>query len=99
METMFAILIAAGIGILLRYASGADRARYGLLLIPGIAAMVTAVVWEALVWAGWTFDGTWIWVVGLFVGPFTALVVALTLPRRRSVSDRALLTKLSGGRA
>ncbi|MDM4763511.1 hypothetical protein QT381_10865 [Galbitalea sp. SE-J8] len=99
METMFAILIAAGLGVIVRYASRRGRDTYGVLLVPAVAAVVTAIVWEALLWLGWTFDGTWIWVVGLLSGPLVALIVALTLPRRRVEHDRTLLRDLSHGRA
>jgi uncharacterized membrane protein YgaE (UPF0421/DUF939 family) len=99
METLFAILIAAGIGVVLRYLSGNGRSSYGILLIPAISAAVTAVVWEALIWLGWTFDGTWIWVVSLVVGPLVALIVALRLPPRRAESDEALFQELSHRRA
>jgi hypothetical protein len=57
------------------------------------------VVWVALLWLGWTFDGTWIWVVSLVLGSLAGLGAALALPPRRRVADKALLTRLSGGRA
>jgi hypothetical protein len=98
MELLFVIVIAAGIGLLVHLITG-GRDTHGITLLPGIDAVVTAVVWEGLLWLGWKFDGTWIWVVSLVAGGLTALVFGLVLPRSRRTADRALLTKLSGGKA
>lgn len=98
MELLFVTVIAAGIGVVLRYLLP-RRDAYGLLLLPAVAAAVTATVWAGLVWLGWTFDGTWIWVVALVAGGAAALAVALSLPRVRAAHDERLLHELSGGRA
>lgn len=98
MELLFVIVIAAGLGGLVRYVVP-NRGAYGALLLPAIAAAVTAVVWVGLLWLGWKFDGTWIWVVSLTLGGATALVAALVLPRRRIAGDAARLDELSRGRA
>lgn len=98
MELLFVILIAAGLGLLAQYTLPGRETR-GSLLLAGIAAVVAAVIWEALLWLGFTFDGGWIWVISLVAAGAAALVFALVLPRRRRAADRALLTKLSGGRA
>ncbi|MET0989671.1 MAG: hypothetical protein ABWY54_03405 [Glaciihabitans sp.] len=98
MELLFAILIAIVIGFGVSYFTP-GRDTYGVLLVPAISGAVTAVVWVALLWLGWTFDGTWIWVVSLVAGPLVSLVVALLLPRTRHAADAALLAELSGGRA
>ena len=99
MELMFVILISAAIGLFLTYASREGRHTYGVLLLPAVSAAVTSVVWIALLWLGFTFDGTWIWVISLVVGPAVALVLALRLPKARTVADSAMLTRLSGGKA
>jgi uncharacterized membrane protein len=99
MELLFVILISAAIGLLLTYASRRGRHTYGILLLPAVSAVVTSVVWIALLWLGFTFDGGWIWAISLVAGGVVALVLALRLPRSRENADRALLTKLSGGRA
>jgi hypothetical protein len=99
MELLFVLVISAGIGLLARMASGNRRHSYGLTLVPAISVAVSAVVWIALLWSGQTFDGGWIWLISLVVGPLVALIVALRLPHRREVTDRALLTKLSSGKA
>ena len=98
MELLFVVLIAAGFGFILPFVLK-GRETYGVVLPAAVAAAVASVVWVGLVWLGWTFDGVWIWVVSLAVAGFAALAAALVLPPRRREADRALLTKLSGGRA
>lgn len=98
MELLFVIVIAAGIGAIVRYAIP-KRSTYGVLLLPAASAITAAVVWVGTLWAvRWTFDGTWIWVASLVTAGGVALALALVLPRRRNEHDAALLTQLSGGR-
>lgn len=93
MELLFVTVIAAGIGGLLIPITRRDDS-LGYLLLPALSASVTAAVWVALVWAGLTFDGGWIWVISLVLGGAAALVAALVLPRRRAVADERLLHEL-----
>jgi hypothetical protein len=97
MELLFVLVIAAGIGAVLRYVLP-SRGTYGLLLLPGIAASVTAIVWVSLLWLGWTFDGTWIWVASLGAAFVAALVAGIVLPRVRAAADERKLTELVGRR-
>ena len=92
------ILIAAGLGFIAHYTLPGRDTR-GALLLGSVSAGVAAVIWVSLLWLGFTFDGGWIWLISLVAGGVAALVLALVLPRRRHAADRALLTKLSGGRA
>lgn len=98
MELLFVLVIAAAIGLGMRYILP-KRTTHGLLLLPAIAAAVSGVVWVALLWLGWTFDGTWIWVASLTAGGIAALVAGLVIPGRRIAADARLLTQLSGGKA
>lgn len=98
MELLFVVLIAAAFGFLAHYALPGRDTR-GTLLLGAISAGVAAAIWVALLWLGFTFDGGWIWVVTLVAAGAAALVAALVIPPRRRASDRAMLTKLSGGTA
>lgn len=98
MELLFVTVIGAGLGALVRYLLP-QRGTYGSLLLPATAATVTAAVWVGLVWLGWKFDGTWIWVASLFAGGAVALVLALVLPRKRVAEDAQRLAQLSRGQA
>jgi hypothetical protein len=93
MELLFVTVIGAGIGGIVRYALP-HRTSYGIVLLPALAAAVTAAVWVVLLWAGLTFDGTWIWVVSLVAGGGAAIAAALVLPRRRKTTDDRMLAQL-----
>jgi hypothetical protein len=97
MELIYVTVLGAAIAVLLRYVLP-GRTAYGMFLLPAVGAAVTAAVWVGLLWAGWTFDGGWIWVVSLAAAGLAALAVALVLSRRRTSADRRELHVLSGGR-
>lgn len=94
MELLFVTVIGAGLGLIARYALP-QRTTYGLLLLPAIGAAVTSAVWVALLWAGLTFDGTWIWVASLGAAIAAAVLTAVFLPRRRAHEDTELFERLS----
>jgi uncharacterized membrane protein YeaQ/YmgE (transglycosylase-associated protein family) len=99
MELLFVIVVAAGIGAIVRYLLP-KRRTYGLFLLPAASAIAAAVVWVATLWAvRWSFDGTWIWVSALGAAFLVALGLALVVPRRRIELDAARLHQLSGGKA
>jgi hypothetical protein len=98
MELAYVTVIGAAIGALIRYLVPGRRA-YGLLLLPALAAGVTAAVWVGLVWLGWKFDGGWIWAVSLAAAAVASVVTALLVVRFRETADQRLLHHLSGGRA
>jgi hypothetical protein len=98
-ELLFVIVIAAGLGAIVRYLIP-KRGTYGALLLPAAGAIAAAVVWVGTLWAvRWTFDGTWIWVASLAAAVAVALTLALVLPRRRAQNDAARLRQLSGAKA
>jgi hypothetical protein len=94
MELLFVTLISFFIGLGVRYALP-GRDTYGVVLIPAVSAIVTAVVWVVLLWLGWKFDGGWIWVVSLAGGGVASLILALSIPRTRKHHDEHLLQQLS----
>ena len=98
MELLFVIVIGACIGGIIRYALP-RRGTYGILLLPAASAAVTGAVWAALVWAGFTFDGGWIWVISLVAGGLAGLILALAVPRQRIEQDARMLHTLTGGKA
>lgn len=94
MELLFVVVIGACIGAIVRYALP-KRRTYGAFLVPAASAAVTATVWVALVWAGLTFDGTWIWVASIGAGVIVSLAIAAALPRTRIEADDAKLARLA----
>lgn len=98
MELIYVTVIGTGIATLVRYLLP-RRQTYGILLLPAIGAAVTAAVWVALLWLGFTFDGGWIWVFSLVAAGLVPIAVALVLSNRRTASDTRELHVLSGGKA
>jgi hypothetical protein len=93
MELLFVTVIGASLSLGMRYLVP-GRQTHGVLLVPLVGAAATAGVWVACVWLGLTFDGGWIWVIALVVGPLMALALALVIPKRREAADAALLERL-----
>ncbi len=93
MEMLFAVLGGTALGLLVRYLVP-GRETHGVLVLPGVGAIVAAVVWAALTWLGLPFDGGWIWVATLAAAGAAAVVVALLLPRSRRVKDEELFERL-----
>ena len=100
MEILFVILLSASFGLAMRYLVRTARDTYGAALLPSVSVAVSVIVWVALLWGlNWQFDGTWIWVAALVVGPLVALAIAIVLPGKRQAADKELLTRLSGVKA
>jgi O-antigen/teichoic acid export membrane protein len=90
---LYPVLMAQGSVRLLLVSAVIPLPAY-LLLVPLVGAAATAGVWAICVWLGLTFDGGFIWVIALVLGPLAALAVALLLPKRRAEADAALLERL-----
>ncbi|MCA5922228.1 hypothetical protein [Curtobacterium oceanosedimentum] len=71
------------------------RSSRGVLVGPAVGGIAAAVLWEALTWAGWRYDGTWIWVVALIGAGLVAVVVAWLLGTRRERQDAAYYEQLA----
>jgi len=93
MEILFAIVIGAGMGAVIRFVVP-GRHTHGLLLVPLIGAIVAGGVWTPLVWLGFTFDGTWIWVISLGAAGVAALLTAILAPIMRQNEDAARFERL-----
>lgn len=94
MELLFATLGGAILGLAVRYIFP-RRSTYGALLLPAIGAAVASAVWAGLTWAGWKFDGGWIWVVSLVLAALIPIAFALLVPRQRTHADTGMLASLS----
>ncbi|QKS17187.1 hypothetical protein HUN59_14115 [Curtobacterium sp. Csp2] len=86
MELLFAVLGGLILGAV-AHVVVPWRSTRGVLLGPVVGGVAAAVVWEALTWAGWRYDGTWIWVVALVGALLVAVVAEWVLGRRRSAAD------------
>ena len=95
MELLFVVLGGLIVGLIARY-SLPRRSTHGEALIPAVAAIVAAVVWVALTWAGWPWDGGWIWAVSLVASGIVAVAVDILVGRRRDEGDSRMLVELGG---
>ncbi|GAA1502697.1 hypothetical protein BJ978_003051 [Agromyces terreus] len=93
MELLFVVLGGAILGIAARYLLPLRRS-HGVMLVPSIGAGVAAVVWVALTWLGWAWDGGWIWAVSLVVAGLAAAATAYLIGPRRERADVALFERL-----
>jgi uncharacterized membrane protein YeaQ/YmgE (transglycosylase-associated protein family) len=93
MELLFAILGGIALGLLVR-SLVRGRETHGVLVVPGTGAIAAAIVWSALTWLGWPFDGGWIWVATFVVAAAASAVVAVLLPRARRTRDAELFERL-----
>jgi hypothetical protein len=94
MEMLFVVLggLLLGIGV---YYLLPGKDNYGAALLPAAAGAATAAVWAGLTWAGWKFDGGWIWVIALAAAVAASALIGLVLARVRSASDERMFEKLS----
>ncbi|WP_052505285.1 hypothetical protein [Frigoribacterium sp. MEB024] len=93
MELLFVVLGGAVLGFVFHYALP-DADTRGALLAPASGAVVAAIVWEALTWAGWPADGGWIWVVGLVLPAVVAVLVCRVAAVRRRARDSEHFARL-----
>jgi quaternary ammonium compound-resistance protein SugE len=94
MELFFAALGGGLLGLAVRYGLP-KRAATGVLLLPAVGSSVAAAAVAALTWAGWKFDGGWIWVVSLVAAGVVSVFASLLLGRQRSWADEEMLSTLS----
>lgn len=94
MELLFVALGGAILGLIARYALP-RRSTHGSALVPAVGTAVAAVVWVALTWLGWAWDGGWIWWLSLGASVVAAVVVDVWLGRRRSEHDQRMLHTLT----
>ena len=94
MELLFVTLGGAILGLAARYAIPRRRT-HGVVLVPAIGAAVAAVVWVALTWLGFAWDGGWIWVISLVASGAAAAGTALIIGQRREQRDAETFARLA----
>ena len=98
MELLFITLGGAILGILAHYILPRQRT-HGVVLIPAVGALASAVIWVGLTWLGWAWDGGWIWAVTLLATALIVTALDLVLGRVREEADSRRLADLLSGRA
>ena len=94
MELLFITLAGAVIGLAGRY-SLPNRHTHGAALMPAIGVIASAFLWVGLTWAGFAWNGGWIWVITLLGTAAIVVVVDLVIGRVRTTHDAKLLATLS----
>jgi hypothetical protein len=85
------------VGTIIRYAIP-GRIKHGLLLIPSFAIVFALLVWEISVWAGVGGEFAQLaWLILLVVTAGVTLAFTLSLVRRRTHSDDAMLASALTG--
>jgi hypothetical protein len=97
-EIAYVTVIGLGVAAVLRYLLP-GRQSYGMLLLPAVGAVVSALLWTGLTWLGWTPDNGWMWTIAIAAAGIAAIAVAVAVPRLRARGDQRRLVELSGGRA
>jgi hypothetical protein len=94
MELLFVALGGAILGLAARYLLP-RRHTHGVVLVPAVGTAVAAVVWVALTWLGWAWDGGWIWVVSLAASALASVAASWFVGRARERSDAELFERLA----
>jgi len=94
MELLFVALGGAILGLAARYALP-RRHTHGSVLVPAVGTGVASLVWVALTWLGWAWDGGWIWWVSFAAAAVASVVVDVIVGRRREAADLEVLHKIS----
>lgn len=100
MEIVYAVVVAAGAALLLRYLLP-TRDTQGIALLPAVAAAVCALIWAGMSWLGFAFDSSWgwLWLASVGGAVIVAAAVGMLVGTRRARSDARELHLLSGGKA
>lgn len=91
------ILFVALAGIILGIGAGAALPRHqlrGIALVPAIGGAAASIVWVALTWLGWAWNGGWIWVATLVLAALVSVVGGQLLSVRRERGDIATFVRL-----
>ncbi len=92
MQILYAIAIAAVVGVVLRYVLPGRHA-YGIALTPAVAAAAAAAAWGGLAWIGWDWTNGGTWAISIGAGAVAALLTVLLAPPVRKQSDEAFFER------
>lgn len=94
MGLLVAMVIAAGIGWVLRYVLP-HRTTYGVALTGGVSAAVCGLVWSGLLlWPGMTSETAGIWLISIGLGAIAAFAVPFIAGSKRPQRDDETLRQL-----
>ncbi|WP_243224803.1 hypothetical protein [Microbacterium sp. CIAB417] len=88
MYILLALIAACALGIALHFLMP-ERALRGVVVTPGIATAVAALVYTGMQWAGVGEDSIWLWLASIGGGLLLAALATLGLTATRRRSDAA----------
>ncbi|MFB7251835.1 hypothetical protein [Microbacterium sp. NPDC056234] len=86
MYILLALIAACALGIALHFLLPSRELR-GVVVTPGIATAVAAIVYTGMQWAGVGQDSFWLWLASIGGSLAVAAVVTLALSATRTHSD------------
>lgn len=86
MEILLGIIFGATIGGVLHFLQPGRESR-GTALAPVVGAVVGALTWLVLTWAGVGTDNPWIWVLSIVLPALVVPVLLAVLTRSRAAHD------------
>lgn len=93
MELLYVALGGLVIGMAIGYWFPGKDLR-GILLVPGFAVSLIAVLWESLTWLGLPYDGFLIWGMSFGITIAATLGLAITLNDFRADADNEAFKQL-----
>lgn len=98
MELMFITLLGAIMGLAARYLLP-HRHTHGVVLMPAVGVIASAVLWEAFTWLGFKWDAGVIWWIAILGTAVVLVAAGLVAGLVRTRSDERLFDRLSKGAA
>lgn len=86
MQILLGLIIGASLGFALHYAAPRRDTR-GIALAPILGALVSALAWMILTWAGQGVDSLWVWLAAFLAPAIVVYPTLLLLGRVRASHD------------
>ncbi|MFT4210735.1 MAG: hypothetical protein QM626_02585 [Microbacterium sp.] len=93
MDILLAFIFGVALGLIAHFALPGRDTR-GVVLLPGVGAIVGGLVWLGLTWVGATTTDPWIWLLSIVVPAIVVVPVGSIVTRVRSRRDARVRERL-----